>query len=196
MAHEKRILPTFSSGMSNRELTDYCHISNWTSDPVISELVSRLDQTYSSSSKDILNMVVMTNQEIAVYCDTHGLSDDPLISFLTNRLWQPSDEKVAALRELFKEEIKAQTEATLMLFRETVKNPVQLKKPRPGPKPKYLPLILRFLRIDGPAKKPELVLRVIRVYPNAGKGAIYRVITKAVEDGKIIALDNLLHHPR
>jgi len=126
----------------------------------------------------------MDSEEIADYCEATGLSADPAIKALVRKLYEFEYGPKGQLQHFH-----AQTQPLLDQLEE-LRNMVRV---RPGPKPKYLPLILRLLRVIGPLERKELARRVMRMHPDAGEGAVYRAIAKAVKDRMILNLHNVLH---
>ena len=138
----------------------------------------------------------MQDAEVADYCHTMGWNSDPVVAVLLERLSsKPGPYERKLKEEVFQKMAIAFDDQAFAESMQMVKILGQ-RKPRPGPKDKYLPKIVLLLDRQGPLKRSELVEKVLRLYPDAGKGAIYRAIAKAVEDRKITALDNVFHSPR
>ena len=141
--------------------------------------------------------------EIADYCDSNGLSTDPVINVLVEFILKKAESDAQITQEFSGNLFEKMTEALkavdfLGIASESKREvaPIGHKKLRPGPKERYLPVILALVKRHEPLKQSELVEKVLLVCPSAGKGAIYRAIGKAVDKRKIVALDNNFYLPR
>lgn len=138
--------------------------------------------------------------QIADYCDSNGLSTDPVIDVLVEFILKKAESDAQVEQRLNGQLLDKMTEAIealdfLGIASEAKQKvaPVGQMKPRPGPKGKYLPTILKLLG-NGRLKKSELVKKVLAVHPIAGEGAIYRAISNAEKNGEVVPVGDFLYH--
>ena len=143
----------------------------------------------------------MSSDELARYCDSTGLSDDPVINALiewilidAERLADSNERIFESVKEATQGDLRDSTAAMVELIRLQQETPPAMRpKKRTGPDEKFLPVILKMLR-HTPTTRALLVQAVQRSRKVKGQSAIYRAITKAVEDRKIIMLPNGIYH--
>ena len=140
--------------------------------------------------------------EIVRYCDSSGLSADPAINALLDFILKKAESDAQFELEYgvsLHEKWTAALEAVdfLGIATETKQKvaPIRPVKRPSGRKPMYLPTILKMLKNER-LTRADLVLRVNAVHPAARESSIYRAISEAEDDRKIIALDDFLYYPR
>ena len=157
-------------GMTDKELTDYCHISNLTSDQLIADLVNRLD----AALKAIADAAAVAEELTHSYhydCDITELAREHL-GDLRRVSADDRDELIWDIEshELSVPKIKR---------RPTPKQLVNTSKP--GPKSNTLHTILAILRkAKSPMKRVDLAVEVMTA-TNLSQSAAYKAIAQAVK---------------